>query len=69
MEMMEYKGFQAKIKIDDETKLFHGEVINLHDVITFEPDCMDDRPQAFHDSVDDYMDFCEERGEDPNNSF
>lgn len=63
MEMMEYKGFQAKVEIDDETKLFHGKVINLRDVITFEADCMDDLLQAFHDSIDDYLEFCRERSE------
>lgn len=63
MEMMEYKGYQAKVEIDEETKLFHGEVINLRDVITFDADCMDDLPQAFHDSIDDYLEFCRERSE------
>lgn len=63
MEMMEYNGFQAKVEIDDETKLFHGKVINLRDVITFEADCMDDLLQAFHDSIDDYLEFCRERSE------
>jgi len=61
MEMMEYNGFQAKVEIDDETKLFHGKVINLRDVITFEVNCMNDLLQAFHDSVDDYLEFCRER--------
>ena len=61
MEMMKYKGYQAKVEIDDETNLFHGEVINLRDVITFEADCMDDLLQAFHDSIDDYLEFCRER--------
>lgn len=63
MEMMEYKGYQAKVEIDDETKLFHGEVINLRDVITFEADCRDDLLQAFHDSVHDYLKFWRERSE------
>jgi predicted HicB family RNase H-like nuclease len=61
MEMMEYNGFQAKVEIDDETKLFHGKVINLRDVITFEVNCMNDLLQAFHDSFDDYLEFCRER--------
>jgi len=65
MEIMEYKGYQAKVEIAGEAKLFHGEVINLRDVITFEADCKDDLLQAFHDSVDDYINFCTERGENP----
>ena len=33
---MEYKGYFAKVEFDDEANIFHGEVINLRDVITFE---------------------------------
>jgi predicted HicB family RNase H-like nuclease len=67
--MMEYKGYIAKVEFDDESIIFHGEVINLRDVITFEADCVDGLLQAFHDSVDDYLDFCKERGEDPERPF
>lgn len=67
--MIEYKGYLAKIDIDEDARLFHGEVINLRDIITFEADCMDDLLQAFHDSVDDYLEFCNERGEDPEKPF
>ena len=36
--MMEYKGYLAQVDYDDETGAFHGEVVNLRDVITFEGD-------------------------------
>ena len=49
--MMEYKGYIAKVDIDPEARVFHGEVINLRDVITFEADCVDDLLQEFHISV------------------
>ncbi len=32
---MEYKGYVGKVEFDDEADLFHGEVINTRDVITF----------------------------------
>ena len=67
--MMEYKGYIAKVVFDDDAKIFHGEVINLRDVITFEADCVDDLVRAFHESVDDYLEFCAERGEDPERPF
>ncbi len=67
--MMEYKGYIANVEFDDGARIFHGDVINLRDVITFEADTVDDLLQAFHDSVDDYLDFCEERGEDPERPF
>jgi len=62
--MMKFKGYQAKVEIDGDAKLFHGRVINLHDVITFEVACRDDLLQAIHNSVDEYLEFCTERGED-----
>ncbi|NNK02088.1 MAG: type II toxin-antitoxin system HicB family antitoxin [Desulfatitalea sp.] len=61
---MEYKGYFAKVEFDDDDNIFHGEVINLRDVITFEGETVKELKQAFLDSVDDYLDFCAERGEE-----
>ncbi len=33
--MLVIKGYQATIKFNDEAEIFHGEVMHLHDVITF----------------------------------
>ena len=66
---MEYKGYFAKVEFDEDANIFHGEVINLRDVITFEGETVDDLRQAFHDSVDDYLEFCAERGEDPEKPY
>jgi predicted HicB family RNase H-like nuclease len=67
--MMEYKGYFAKVEFDDDAKIFHGEVINLKDVITFEGETVKELIQAFHDSVDDYLEFCAERQEDPEKPY
>ncbi|MGD8363432.1 MAG: type II toxin-antitoxin system HicB family antitoxin, partial [Desulfobacterales bacterium] len=67
--MMEYKGYFAKVVFDEEANIFHGEVINLRDVITFEGETVDKLRQAFYESVDDYLEFCAERGEDPEKPF
>ena len=61
--MMEYKGYYAQVVFDEDANVFHGEVINLRDVITFEGETVDELRQAFQDSVDDYLEFCAERGE------
>ncbi len=67
--MMEYKGYFAKVEFDDKANIFHGKVINLRDVITFEGETVEELNQAFHDSVDDYLEFCLERGEDPEKPY
>jgi len=67
--MMEYKGYFAKVEFDDDAGIFHGEVINLRDVITFEGETVKEIRQAFQDSVDDYLDFCRKRGENPEKPY
>lgn len=62
---MEYKGYYGKVEFDEESDIFHGEVINISDVVTFEGTSVDELKQAFQDSIDDYLEFCAERGEDP----
>ncbi len=67
--MMEYKGYIGKLEIDDEVGILYGEVINVRDVITFEGTSVEEIQQAFHESVDDYLEFCAERGESPEKPF
>ena len=67
--MMEHKGYSGKVEFDDQANIFHGEVINLRDVVTFEGETVKELKQAFQDSVDDYLDFCAERGEDPEKPY
>jgi len=67
--MMKFKGYIADVIYDDEAKVFHGEVLGLKDVITFQGTSVKDLEKAFHDSVDDYLDWCEERGEKPEKAF
>jgi predicted HicB family RNase H-like nuclease len=67
--MMEYKGYFAKVEYDDDASIFHGEVINLRDVITFEGETVNALKEAFQASVDDYLDFCAERGEAPEKPY
>jgi predicted HicB family RNase H-like nuclease len=66
---MEYKGYFAKVEFDDEADIFNGEVINLRDVITFEGTTVKELRNAFQDSVDDYLEFCADRGEDPDKPY
>ncbi len=67
--MMEYKGYDGKVEFDDEARIFHGEVIDTRDVITFQERSVDELKTAFQDSIDDYLAFCKQRGEEPNKPF
>ena len=67
--MMEYKSYIGDVKFDADAAIFHGEVINTRDVITFQGQSVDELVAAFHGSVDDYLAFCAERGEEPDKPF
>jgi predicted HicB family RNase H-like nuclease len=67
--MLEYKGYTGNVEFDAEAGLFHGEVLDTRDVITFQGTSVEDLQQAFRDSVDDYLDFCRERNEEPDKPF
>ena len=61
--MMKYKEYIAKVEFDDSAGLFHGEVLNLRDVITFAGKTGGELRKGFRDSVDDYLEFCKEQAD------
>jgi predicted HicB family RNase H-like nuclease len=63
--MMEYKGYLGNATFDADDDVFHGEVVGIRDVVTFEGKSVEELRQAFRDSIDDYLAFCRERGESP----
>jgi predicted HicB family RNase H-like nuclease len=65
--MLEYKGYVGTVEAEDG--VFLGRVAGLRDVITFEGTTFAEVEQAFHDSIDDYLAFCAERGEPPDRPF
>src|SRR5436189_383977 len=67
--MMKYKGYLADITYDDEAKIFHGEVIGLKDIITFQGQSVSDLKKAFQESINDYLEWCEERSEQPEKTY
>lgn len=67
--MLSYKHYIAHVEFDDEADIFHGEVINTRDVITFQGATVKELKRAFKDSVEDYLTFCAERNETPERPF
>jgi predicted HicB family RNase H-like nuclease len=67
--MLEYKGYTGQVEFDGDAGLFHGEVLDTRDVITFQGKTVDEIATAFRESVDDYLEFCSERGEEPDKPF
>ncbi len=67
--MMTYKGYSGNVRFDDDAGIFHGEVLGVRDVVTFQGRSVEELKTAFHESINDYLDFCESRGEQPDKPF
>jgi len=67
--MMNYKGYLGKVEFDADAGILHGEVVGIRDVVTFQGESVDEVERAFRDSVDDYLAFCQERGEEPDKPY
>jgi predicted HicB family RNase H-like nuclease len=66
---MKYNGYTAEVKYDEDAEVFFGTVINTKDTITFQSENAHELKKEFHDSVDDYLEFCAEIGEKPEKPF
>ena len=66
---MKYKNYTAKATFDEKAKVFHGEVIDLQDTITFQSNRADRLEAEFRKSVDEYLTFCQQMGRAPEKPF
>lgn len=67
--LMEYKGYHARVEYSDEDHTFVGEVIDIVDSINFDADSVSELETMFHNSIDDYLAFCDEVGKAPEKEF
>jgi predicted HicB family RNase H-like nuclease len=67
--MFEYKGYMGHVEFDNEANIFHGEIINIDDVITFQGRSIDELQKALKDSVEVYIEFCKEQKKRPDKPF
>lgn len=67
--MLSHKGYIGKVEFDEDADIFHGRVINVPAVITFQGTSVNELKTAFIDSVNDYLESCAELGEEPEKSY
>lgn len=67
--MLKYKGYTGVVQFDDEAMIFHGEVMGLRDVITFRGKTPEELKKEFEISIDGYLNWCMELGQEPEKPF
>ncbi len=66
---MHYKGYSGEVELDLDAGVLYGRVIGIRDTVTFQSESAAEIRREFEASVDDYLAFCAERGEEPNKPY
>lgn len=60
MKKLRYKSYFSTIHYSADDDVFHGKVIGVNDLITFEGKSVAELKKAFKEAIDDYLDVCKE---------
>jgi predicted HicB family RNase H-like nuclease len=66
---MHYRDYIGSVEFSEEDQCFHGKLVGIRDSITFEGDCVTSLTADFHNAVDEYLEFCERKGKQPEKPF
>jgi predicted HicB family RNase H-like nuclease len=64
-----YKSYIGSVEFSEEDAVFHGKVIGIKPLISFEGDSVTAMTKDFQDAVDEYLDFCARNSKIPEKSF
>jgi len=67
--ILTYKGYQGSFEYDPDADIFHGDVLHITDVVTFQGRSIDELKKALADSIEDYFDLCKEAEKSPQKPF
>ena len=68
-DMMRYKDYRALISYDERDRIFVGEVFGISDSLNFHGRSIDELEEAFHDSVENYLELCRKIGKNPQKEY
>lgn len=69
MNIMELEGYKAKIEYDAELDQFRGEILGLNGGADFYGDNPEQLRAEFKNSLDVFLEVCEEKGINPHKEF
>ncbi len=67
--ILEYKGYHTIIEFDAEKLVLRGKIEGINDFINFESNNIKTIEMEFHTAVDDYLEFCQTVGKEPDKEY
>ncbi len=66
---LKYKGYTGTVEFDADDRIFHGRLMGISDIITFEGTSVAELEKDFRSAVDEYLKTCKEIGRGPEKPF
>lgn len=66
---MTYRGYEAIAEYDEHAQTFTGSVVNSNALVSFRGDTTQELLESFYNSVDAYLEACEEAGIKPEKPY
>ena len=66
---MNYRGYTAHVRYSEPDECLIGNIIGIHDVVSFEGESVSELRAAFEDAVEDYLQACERLSREPNRPY
>ncbi|MDR0302736.1 MAG: type II toxin-antitoxin system HicB family antitoxin [Treponema sp.] len=66
---LHYKNYTGSVEFSEEDAVFHGKVIGIKALVSFEGVSVNAIINDFHKAVDEYLQFCAARGKEPEKPF
>lgn len=67
--ILNYKGYFSKPEMSFEDGILYGKIEGINDLVTFEGETISQLREAFKEAVDDYLEYCEEVGKEPDKVY
>lgn len=64
-----YKGYDSVVSIDTSAGVLSGRITGIKDVVHFEASSVPELEAAFHEALDDYLEWCQELGVQPDKPY
>lgn len=69
MNTLKYKGYIGSVAFSEKDHVFFGKIEGIDGLVNFEGQSVQELTDAFHEAVDDYIEYCKEEGIEPHKSY
>lgn len=69
MNTLSYKGYIGSVAFSEKDNIFFGKIEGINGLVNFEGESVKELTAAFHEAVDEYLEYCKQEGIEPYKSY